>query len=307
MDIRDLRYFCVTAELEHVTKAAEQLGVSQPFLTRIIGQLEKEIGVPLFDNVGRKIRLNQCGITFYGLAKRALAEFDNVTIEMDKLLDRHEQTITFLADSEGYSSEIAVRYKLAYPNSRLTISYAPRKDIIDALISGTADFGLCTPPILDAPNYSLVTETVFYDTAVILLPPNSPLLEKTSLTFDDLRGEPLVSSMKDSGMRNNQAMVFEKYDFHPQTACETNDAELLVKMVMSGLGYAMMPRSNMLQDERLRKFCRPLDVPENVAVIGISYNKNTSVGKDVEGFLEFIRDFFREWEESTEKSAEGQA
>lgn len=302
MDIRDLRYFCVTAELEHVTKAAEQLGVSQPFLTRIIGQLEKEIGVPLFDNVGRKIKLNQFGSAFYNLAKKALAEFDNVTIEMDKLLDRHEQTISFLADSEGYSAEIAVRYKLAYPESNLAISYAPRRDIIEALTSGEADFGLCTPPITEDSLGALVTETVFYDAAVILLPEGHPLLERESLTLEDLRNEPMVSSMKDSGMRNNTAQVFEKYDFHPQTACETNDADLLAKMVCSGLGYALMPRSNMMQDPRFRPFCRPLDIPENVAVIGISYNKNAAVGKDVEGFLQFIRDFFKDWDERTEKA-----
>lgn len=301
MEIRDLRYFCVTAELEHVTRAAEQLGVSQPFLTRIIGQLEKEIGVPLFDNVGRKIKLNQFGSAFYDLAKKALAEFDNVTSEMDKLLDRHEQTISILADSEGYSSEIAVRFKLAYPESNLSVSYAPRKEIIDALIGGTADFGICTPPITEDAHNCLVTETVFYDAAVIVLPKGHPLLEKKSLTLDDLRDEPMVSSMKDSGMRNNQEQVFEKYSFRPQVACETNDAELLIKMVFNGLGCAMMPRSNMLQDERIRPFCRPLDIPENVAVIGISYNKNSSVGKDVTGFLQFIRDFFREWDERTQK------
>ena len=51
MDIRDLRFFCLTAEMEHVTKAAEKLGVSQPFLTRVISNLEKEIGLSLFDNV----------------------------------------------------------------------------------------------------------------------------------------------------------------------------------------------------------------------------------------------------------------
>lgn len=302
MEIRDLRYFSVTAELEHVTKAAEQLGVSQPFLTRIIGQLEKEVGVPLFDNIGRKIKLNQFGSAFYTLAKKALAEFDNVTVEMDKLLDRHEQSISFLADSEGYSAEIAVRYKLAYPDNNLFISYASRKDIIEALTSGEADFGLCTPPITEDPRGCLVTETVFHDAAVILLPENHPLLQKESLTLDDLRDESMVSSMKDSGMRNNQYQVFEKYSFHPQTACETNDADLLVKMVSSGLGYAMMPRSNMLQDPRFKPFCRPLDIPENVAVIGISYNKNISTGKDVQGFLQFIRDFFREWDQRTEKA-----
>jgi len=86
MEIRDLQYFCMTAELEHVTKAADKLGVAQPFLTKVIGQLEKEIGVPLFDNVGRKIKLNEYGEVFYFHAKKILTELDNLRNNMDELI-----------------------------------------------------------------------------------------------------------------------------------------------------------------------------------------------------------------------------
>ena len=64
MDIRDLRFFCLTAEMEHVTKSAEKLNVSQPFLTRVISNLEKEIGLSLFDNVGLNLRLYENGVAF---------------------------------------------------------------------------------------------------------------------------------------------------------------------------------------------------------------------------------------------------
>lgn len=72
MDIRDLRYFCLTAELEHVSKAAEKLGIAQPYLTKIIGQIEDEFGAELFDKVGRKIKLNNDGEVFYQNAKKSL-------------------------------------------------------------------------------------------------------------------------------------------------------------------------------------------------------------------------------------------
>ncbi len=292
MEIRDLRFFCVTADLEHVTKAAEQLGVSQPFLTRIIGQLEKEIGTSLFDNIGRKIKLNSFGAVFYGLAKKALTEFDNISTEMDRMLDRHESTLTVLANSEGYSTDIAMEYNTEYPKNTLSISYASRKDIIDALISGTADFAICAPPIPDDQMRGIVTELVFHEYVVVLLPPGHPMLQKQTLTFLDLLGEPMVASLKGSGVRISLDQAFDKYNFHPPVACETNDPSLVAKMVLRGMGYAIMPRSSMLLDPELRNYCRNLDIKENHGVLGLSYNKNFAVGEEAENFIEFIRDFF---------------
>ena len=292
MEIRDLRFFCVTADLEHVTKAAEQLGVSQPFLTRIIGQLEKELGTALFDNVGRKIRLNSFGEVFYGLAKKALTEFDNISVEMDRLLDRHESTLTVLANSEGYSVDIAMEYNAEFPNNTLSISYASRNDIIDSLISGEADFAICAPPIPEDPMRGIITELVFHEYVVVLLPPDHPMLAKQILTFSDLIGEPMVSTLKGSGVRISLDQAFDKYNFHPQVVCETNDPTLVAKMVLRGMGYAIMPRSSMLLDPQLRNYCRNLDIKENHGVLGLSYNKNFAVGEEAEGFIDFIRDFF---------------
>ena len=121
MELRDLNYFCLTAELEHVSKSAERLGVSQPFLTKIIGQLEDEIGITLFDNQGRKIKLNQNGEAFYAYAKRVLVEMDNLYAGIDNLLDKQERTITILSDTEGYNTDIVLEYKKAYPQNNLSI------------------------------------------------------------------------------------------------------------------------------------------------------------------------------------------
>ena len=80
MELRDLRYFCLVAEMGHVTKAAEKLGVSQPFLTKVITNLENEVGTQLFDNNGRKIALNRYGEIFYDRARAILASVDEPNI-----------------------------------------------------------------------------------------------------------------------------------------------------------------------------------------------------------------------------------
>lgn len=65
MEWQQLEYFVTVAKLEHMTRAAEALAISQPALSRSISKLEEELGVPLFDRQGRSIMLNRYGELFY--------------------------------------------------------------------------------------------------------------------------------------------------------------------------------------------------------------------------------------------------
>ena len=72
MELRHLRYFVATAEAQHFTQAAEQLGMAQPPLSQQIRQLEAEVGTPLFDRKGRGVRLNDAGRAFLACAQDIL-------------------------------------------------------------------------------------------------------------------------------------------------------------------------------------------------------------------------------------------
>ena len=90
MDIQKLKYFHTVAELEHVTRAAEILHISQPSLTQAIRLLESELGVPLFQRQGRKIALTEFGRYLKQRLDLLLPEFDNLAIEIEEL----KQTVT---------------------------------------------------------------------------------------------------------------------------------------------------------------------------------------------------------------------
>ena len=76
MELRHLRYFVATAEAQHFTQAAEQLGMAQPPLSQQIRQLEAEVGTPLFDRKGRGVRLNDAGRAFLACAQDILQRAD---------------------------------------------------------------------------------------------------------------------------------------------------------------------------------------------------------------------------------------
>ena len=90
MEITHLRYFKKTAELEHITKAAQELHVAQPSLSRTISMLEDELKVKLFNRKGKSIELNEYGIIVLNHTNRILKELEAIHREIDDARENHE-------------------------------------------------------------------------------------------------------------------------------------------------------------------------------------------------------------------------
>lgn len=296
MELRDLRYFCLTAELEHVTKAADKLGVAQPFLTKIIRQIEDEIGTPLFDKVGRQIRLNQFGEAFYGQAKKVLACMDNLFVEMDYLLDKPGRNITLLSNTEAYTPGLIINFNKNDMNYTLSVFYALQNVIIDALKSGEADFAITCPPITEGASSGIKTEIAFYDIGWILLPPNHPLLEKKVIDFTELDGEKLVTSPKGSAIRWKVEPLYEKYGMQMNVVCESNNLNLITQAVECGMGYAFMPSLYMNERPELYKYAVEVfaEREERQAYFGLSYNELAADNRNAKHFRAFAMNYFQQ-------------
>lgn len=291
MEIRDLKYFCVTAELEHVTKAANHLGIAQPFLTRVIRGLEAELGVVLFDNIGRSIKLNKYGEALYSMSKKVVGDFENISIRMEELLGMFQYNTVFIADSQGFFPGIMSAYRKRFPENKISIAYCSRDEHAKKLISGETDFALSCPPLPNDPSRGIKTEIVFHETAVVLLPPNHSLLKKEKIKVDDLIDEPMVAPLPGSGIRNHLKRVSQINGFTPNIVCETNDSTLLMRMVLEGAGYSILAKTYVMLDSMLKKHCRPLDDEFNGSDFGLSYNTNRFSPKSDE-FVTFIKEFF---------------
>lgn len=298
MELRDLRYFCMTAEMEHVTKAADKLSISQPFLTKIIGQIEAEVGTELFQKVGRTIKLNSFGEVFYSQAKIVLGDMENLFTEMDFALERKARSITFLCNTEAYTSRLIVEFQKLNPSFTLRFAYASKQEMIEAITNGSADFALCSPPIDDELYPHIKTEIALHDIGVVLLPPGHPLLSKKSLTFADLKGMPLVTNTKGSAMRTKLDSLFEKHNFHPQIVCESYNLNLIFQAVASGVGYAFITQLVVDDHPELKPCCVEVDMPEKRGYFGLSYNKRNENNRNVKYFRSFALSFLQGLQES---------
>src|SRR5215813_15375912 len=98
MDLLQLHYFQTVARLEHVTRAAEELRVAQPALSKTIARLETELGVPLFDRRGRRVALNTCGRAFLRHVERLFMALEDGRQELADLASLTRGTVTVAPD-----------------------------------------------------------------------------------------------------------------------------------------------------------------------------------------------------------------
>lgn len=302
MELRDLRYFCLTAEIEHVTKAADRLGIAQPFLTRIIKQIEEEIGGELFEKAGRRIRLNSNGEVFYKYAKQVLADMERLYSEMDYVFDRKEQMITLLCNTESFATRLILAFREQNPEYALSVLHVSQQEMIEALTTGAAQFALCYPPISEKEGLNLVTKESFCVKGIVLLPPEHPLLQKKTIVLEDLCGERLVTMPKNSGMRNKLQPIFDKYDFHPQIVFESNNLNMITQAVQSGFGYAFVTPLIMEDYPELWQNCVDIDNPEVVGSYGLTYNKLTVENRNSRHFRDFVLSFLSRLQEDFKES-----
>lgn len=303
MELRDLCYFCAVIETGNVTKAAGKLGSSQPFLTKVIRQLEAELGAPLFKKSGRYIEPTEFGRAFYTQAKKVLVDMDNLYAEVDHLLDRQGRTITLLTNTEAYTPGLILNLNKSRLSYSIAALYASRDEILAALCSDEDVCALCCPPIPADISSGIVTENAFYDTGRVLLPPGHPLLEKKIISVSDLRGEHLVASPRGSALRCVVEPVYEAYGMDMNIICESNNLHVISRAVENGLGYALIPRSYLNEQPDLYRRCVDIDVPPKInrVFFALSYNRSLAENRNFKDFRAFALQYFADFQKSQDK------
>ena len=292
MELRDLRYFCLVAETGSVTRAADTLCVSQPFVTKVIHRLEEELGTKLFDLEKRRVVLNQNGEYFYRHAREILDKLDRLTEDMAAMQEQAEFTTTLLYNNAGYLSALNSAFMAQYPHSVLSETYARRSDIIDLLNTNKADFAIALPPITGEESRLIETITVLKDTGSIMVPPDHPLYEKEFVTLEEIAPYPIVIAPKGSGMRDTIDHIFERHGLTPNVVYETNDMDLQQRAVLvDKRGIAFMSIIH-TKDPLIGQYCRKTLTDQCFGTVGLSYNKFRPETVSTRAFKQFVLEFF---------------
>ena len=195
MELLQMKYFLAVAREENISKAAEQLFITQPSLTRQIQAMEKEVGSPLFNRGTRKMTLTPAGVLLRKRAEEILSLYEKAQSEWLSPEDKLQGDI-YIGGGETRAMEIimqtAKKLRSRYPDIRIHIHSGDMTDVCEKLDKGLVDFGLLIEPA-DIDKYDYITLD-YSDRWGLILPKGHILADRTFITPKDLSGIPLIQS-----------------------------------------------------------------------------------------------------------------
>jgi len=193
IDERQFRYFLTIAKHEHLGHAADELGVSQPALSRSVIRLENDYGTRLFDRTGRRMRLNDSGRLLQRHVERALAELEDARREMNEAAEKTRQTISigFLATfGIKLIPDLIRRFKQTYPDAGFRLLQGPQPILHQMLVASEIDLCLSSPRF---PDSSLEWKPLYEEELYVLVPRGHRLGLRSAVNLSDIASEPMVA------------------------------------------------------------------------------------------------------------------
>lgn len=193
MDLLQLHYFVTIAECENITKAANQLHVAQPSLSKSLARLEKELGTQLFDRQGRRIVLNHYGRIALARAQNIFRELDNLDAEINSALLQETATITIGSVAAIYVTKWLPTFIKSHPNIMIRHTIASCTELERQLENGSIDFAITDARQLPENVSSLILGS---DEYIVLVPKTSSLSGKSRHDFNIFCGTPFICAPK---------------------------------------------------------------------------------------------------------------
>lgn len=242
MELRHLRYFLAVAENCHFRNAAEELMVSQPTLSTQVKELEAELGMDLFERVGRRVRLTQAGETYREYARRALnvlEEGQTVLHEYDELL-RGRLTIGVVQTVNHYlTSPVVAQFVADVPNVFLSVQEHSADEIEAGILNGTLDLGISFAP---GPGREFETEVLFSEEFVLVTGPHHKLADRKRVRCRELGDMPLALLGRQFCTRRMIEAVFRTCEVPCRVALELNSVAGLVAVAEANGPATILPR-----------------------------------------------------------------
>jgi DNA-binding transcriptional LysR family regulator len=238
MELLQLQYFLAVARLEHMTEAARNLHVTQSSLSRTIQRLEEDLGVPLFDRVGRKLRLNEFGSRFLRRAERALFELEQGKQELNDLSSIEQGTLELAVTTASTLPNILREFRKKRPDIHFHVQMLTTQEMVTLLDRGEVDYCLSSPPI---EGDDIECQIVFRDPILVAVPKGHRLANRSSISLIELRNESFVGVKRGYGTRDLIDSVCQSVGFVPKYVYEGDEPARLSTLVEAEIGLAFIP------------------------------------------------------------------
>ncbi|MED3385069.1 LysR family transcriptional regulator [Bacillus subtilis] len=286
MEWEQLEYFQTLARIQHVTKAAETLSITQPALSRSIVRLENQLGVPLFDRQGRSIKLNKYGERFLKRVDSIIKEFAEGKEEIQSLLkpDQGEVSLGFLHTlGTTIVPNLIGAFKNQYPNVHFQLNQSHSNQLLDKLKSGELDLCLLASFPVES---NIMWKPLWKEELFLYLPKNHVLATREDITLNEIANEPFVLMKEGFALRVTIDHIFEQVNITPNIVFEGEEAATIAGFVAAGLGVSILPDFKGLDQTNIAKV--RISWPRFERTVGISWIEGKYLPPVTENFKLYI-------------------
>ncbi|MEU4546832.1 LysR family transcriptional regulator [Nonomuraea dietziae] len=237
MELNSLKQFLVVARLEHLSRAADELHIAQPSLSRTIARLESELGTPLFDRSGR-LRLNDTGRLFRDHVERSLGELEAGRRAVAEATSEGLGTVRLASETFLTLTGPLAAYKRAHPSIEIELHWSPAEDMARRLRAQDVDLCVASQPIHAE---GLESAQLFDEAVGVGTPLDHPLAGRTSVSIDELAGQPFVTARQGHWVRRLLDRLFAARGLTPKIVCESDEPSAIAGLISAGLGIGLVP------------------------------------------------------------------
>lgn len=250
--LKQLRAFCYAAQSTSISRAAEQMFLSQPSISLLVKALETDLGGKLFNRNGPRIQLTEQGNILLELAlplvegleslPEAYHERCNNLVSGKLNIAAGESTILYILP------DFIKRFRQAYPGVRVKLNNVTERDAIAMLRSGTVDFAMGS--LQEVPDDIIYLPTMSYDT-VLITPPDHPLGKRRTVNIADIGRYGLILPPRYLSTWRMVELVFQQHNVKYEVTLEAGGWEVIKKYVAAGLGISIVSSICLTGNEKL--------------------------------------------------------
>lgn len=288
MTLLQLQYFETLARVLHYTRAAEELHIAQPSLSYSINELEKELGVKLFEKQNRKICLTEYGERFLPYIQKSMSLIDEGANMLKQMVGAAPMIVSLGYFHSISSSLIPAIVEEVYRQEenqpiRFHFTEDTSFDIFNLLKNGKLDLAFCAHRDAWADSITVMKQPLF-----LTVPLGHPLAERDFVTFEDFAREPLVMLDKPSSLRMQTDRVFTHRGVIPNVVFEVRECNAALQYVALKFGVSILPEVPAMKTERVRTIPIADNSKDFVRSVYLSWDRSRPLSPAVQSVRNLI-------------------
>jgi len=237
--LRQLEILDAVARCGSFSAASTELHLTQPAVSMQIKQLERNLGLPLFEHMGKQIHLTAAGEDTLRTGRIVSHELENL---LQMLADRQglkggTLTVSAASTASVFAARMMALFRDQHPDVHISLNVVNRETLLRHLTDNSIDMALMGQP---PDGYDLAAQPIMENPLVVIAATNHPLANKKHIPLTELVAQPLIGREQGSGTRNALEKFLTDHGYGYRAAMEMNKNEAIKQAVEAGLGLGVV-------------------------------------------------------------------